>query len=246
MTSMELNSKERVILEHLISASPDARQVMRAYALIWLDEGEPVDEIAQRLGISRQSVYNWALRVQQRDDSELHSRLADAPRSGRPCTAKGGIDSLVQEVIDTDPRQLGYRSTVWTAPLLVSYLSREQAIEVSADSVSRALTRLRIKWKRPRPQLGLRSPTWRQAKGGCKMGFSASRARSYSCGLRRSLAKPRRCLAATAASASKRAFPSPAIAQSAFYTEPSISGAALCCCGLPTCGTSKRTNTSWR
>src|SRR2546430_10768342 len=48
MTSMELNRKERVILEHLISASPDARQVMRAYALIWLDEGEPVDEIAQR------------------------------------------------------------------------------------------------------------------------------------------------------------------------------------------------------
>src|SRR5207253_11358136 len=165
MTSMELNSKERVILEHLISASPDARQVMRAYALIWLDEGEPVDEIAQRLGISRQSVYNWALRVQQRDDSELHSRLADAPRSGRPCTAKGVIDSLVQEVIDTDPRQLGYRSTIWTAPLLVSYLSREQAIEVSADSVSRALTRLRIKWKRPRHHLALRSPTWRQAKG---------------------------------------------------------------------------------
>src|SRR2546430_3914799 len=87
---------------------------MRADALIWLDEGEPVDEIAQRLGISRQSVYNCAVRVQQRDDSELHSRLADAPRSGRPCTAKGVMDSLVQEVIDTDPRQLGYRSTVWT------------------------------------------------------------------------------------------------------------------------------------
>src|SRR3989454_10001009 len=157
MTSMELNRKERVILEHLISASPDARQVLRAYALIWLDEGEPVDEIAQRLGISRQSVYNWALRVRQRDDSELHSRLADAPRSGRPCTAKGGIDSLVQEVLDTDPRQLGYRSTVWTAPLLVSSLSREQAIEVSADSVSRAPTRLRSKGN-------AHDPLWRCAR----------------------------------------------------------------------------------
>ncbi len=56
MRYLELNSKERVMLEPIISASPDARQVMRAYALIWLDEGEPVDEIAQRLGVSRQSV----------------------------------------------------------------------------------------------------------------------------------------------------------------------------------------------
>src|SRR2546430_2736885 len=120
MTSMELNRKERVILEHLISASPDARQVMRADALIWLDEGEPVDEIAQRLGISRQSVYNWAL--------------------------------------------------------------------------------------------------------------PPSPARSSAGGRTPSFAPPRRCLAATAASASKRAVPSPASAQSAFYTEPSISGAALCCC----------------
>jgi len=31
MTYMELNSKERVMLEHIISASPDARQVRRAY-----------------------------------------------------------------------------------------------------------------------------------------------------------------------------------------------------------------------
>ncbi len=230
MTYLELNSKERVMLEYIISTSPDARQVMRAYALIWLDEGEPVSEIAPRLGVSRQSVYNWAIRVQQRDDIALHLRLADAPRSGRPCTAKGVIDSLVAEVIDTDPRQLGYRSTVWTAPLLVSYLSHEQGIEVSADSVSRAITRLRIKWKRPRHHLALRSPTWRQAKGGCKTGFSASRARSFSCWMRRSFAKPRRCIAATAASASKRAFPLRAIAQSEFSTEPSISRAARHCC----------------
>lgn len=180
MTYMEFNSKERVMLEHIISAAPDARQVRRTYALIWLDEGEPVSEIAQRLGVSRQSVYNWAIRVQQRDDIELQSRLADAPRRGRPCTAKGIIDSLVEEVIDTDPHQLGYRSTVWTAPLLVSYLSREPAIAVSADSVSRALTRLRIKWKRPRHPLALRSPTWRQAKGAAKRAFlQAAHAHSH-------------------------------------------------------------------
>jgi transposase len=166
MTYIELNSKERILLEGILSDSLDARQVLRAYALIWLDEGDWVEEIAQRLSVSRQTIYNWASRFQQRQDLDLSARVADAPRSGRPCTAKGIIDSLIEDVIDADPRQIGYGSTVWTAPLLVAYLRTEHKIEVSSDSVSLALARLRIRWKRPRHQLALRSPTWRQAKGG--------------------------------------------------------------------------------
>ena len=166
MTYIDLNGKERMILEQIISSSSDARQVLRAYALLWLDEGYSVDEVAQQLQVSRQSVYNWVTRFQQRSDIEIINRLADASRSGRPCRAKGIIDSLIAEIIDCDPRQLGYRSTVWTAPLLVSYLSHQHRIDVSTDSVSRAIARLHIKWKRPRHHLAMRSPTWRQAKGG--------------------------------------------------------------------------------
>jgi transposase len=166
MTSIELNSKQRITLEKIISVSRDARQVMRAYALLWLDEGDSVDEVAQRLGVSRQSVYNWAWRFSQRNDDSFSLCLADAPRSGRPCTAKGIIDPLIDGIIASDPRRLGYRSTVWTAPLLVAHLKSEYGIEVSTDSVALAIARLRIKWKRPRHHLAMRSPTWRQAKGG--------------------------------------------------------------------------------
>lgn len=166
MTYIALNGKQRVMLDQIISNSSDARQVMSAYALIWLDDGESVEEIAQQLQVSRQSIYNWAMRFQQRQELDLDARLVDAVRSGRPCTAKGIIDSLIAEVIDSDPRQLGYQSTVWTAPLLVFYLSAKHEIEVSSDSVSRAITRLGLKWKRPRHTLALRSATWRQAKGG--------------------------------------------------------------------------------
>lgn len=166
MTYVELNGKERMMLEAIISSPSDARRVLRAYALLWLDEGYSVDEVAQQLQVSRQSIYNWAARFQQRSDVELSQRLADASRSGRPCTAKGIIDPLIAEIIDFDPRQLGYHSTVWTAPLLVSHLRDKHKIAVSTDSVARAIARLRIKWKRPRHHLAMRSPTWRQAKGG--------------------------------------------------------------------------------
>ncbi|MCA1617015.1 MAG: helix-turn-helix domain-containing protein [Acidobacteria bacterium] len=43
----------------MVSHSHDARSVQRAYALLWLDDGDLVPEIADRLGVSRQSIYHW-------------------------------------------------------------------------------------------------------------------------------------------------------------------------------------------
>jgi transposase len=73
---------------------------------------------------------------------------------------------LIDQIIDTDPRELDYRSTVWTAALLRQYLSESHQLSVSQRSVSYALSRLSIRWKRPRHQLALRHRFWRQAKGG--------------------------------------------------------------------------------
>ncbi len=166
MTDSILSRRERVKVEDLISPPHDARQTLRAYALLWLDDGESVPEVAQRLGVTRQTVYNWASRFQARPDLVIAVRLADAPRCGRPCSASGVIDPLIDAVIERDPRELDYRSTVWTASLLVEYLRAEHQLVVSDDSVRLAIARLRIRWKRPRHQLALRPNTWRQAKGG--------------------------------------------------------------------------------
>jgi transposase len=166
MIHLQLSRKERAELEWLISHTHDARLLQRAQAVLWFITGESVEAIAVRLLVSRQSVYNWFERFQGRDALPLAARLADADRSGRPRTARGIIDPLIDSVIDTDPRELGYRSTVWTAGLLQTYLSEGHQIEVSAKSISFAIARLRIRWKRPRHRLALRPETWRQAKGG--------------------------------------------------------------------------------
>jgi hypothetical protein len=78
----------------------------------------------------------------------------------------GVIDPLIIEVIERDPRELGYRSTVWTAPLLRQYLQEIHHLDVSRPSVSLAIDRLGLRWKRPRHGLARRPATWRQAKGG--------------------------------------------------------------------------------
>lgn len=121
MTDFALSASERVQLEFLVARTHDARQALRAYALLWLDDGDCVPETATRLGVSRQSIYNWAHALHERMDGPVTARLADGARTGRPRTAHGVIDPLIEMVIDCDPRDLGYGSTLWTPPLLVQY-----------------------------------------------------------------------------------------------------------------------------
>jgi transposase len=166
MAPFQLRPHERRTLIRIACSAPTAKELTRAQALLWLDEGEAVEEVAQRLLVSRQTVYNWLLRFRQRSDQELWARLQDAPRQGRPPTALGIIDPLLEEVIEGDPRLHGYRHTVWTATLLQHYLRKAHGIIVCRKSISLAIARLGIRWKRPRHVLGQRPDTWRQAKGG--------------------------------------------------------------------------------
>ena len=154
-------------MEHLLEHTRDARLIVRAYALLWLDDGDSIAEVATRLSVTRQTVYNWASRFQLRSTPEFIARLVDEPRCGRPRTATAvTVEELLASVIERDPRELQYRSTVWTAPLLAQYVWDEQQLVVSDDSVRRIIARLHIRWKRPRHSLALRPETWRQAKGG--------------------------------------------------------------------------------
>jgi len=173
MTPIVLTDRQRAELEGAILCTPSAKECCRAQALLWLTEGESVEGVADLLHVSRQTVYNWVNRFRERAGLDLRDRLNDAPRPGRPRIGGGVIDPLIAEVIDSDPRARGYRATVWTAPLLSRYLREHHQIAVCDRTVSRAIARLGIRWKRPRHQLARRPDTWRQSKGGSN---AASRA----------------------------------------------------------------------
>jgi transposase len=165
-----LTERERTMVAAVAMHPGDTTVLRRAQALLWRDEGESIAEVSERLGVSRRTISYWQAHFRERQALELPVRLGEGHRSGRPRTAAGIIDPLLESVLDQDPREVGYRSTVWTAPLLRQYLEDTHALSVSRQSVSLALGRLRIRWKRPRHQLALRAPTWRQAKGGLNTG----------------------------------------------------------------------------
>jgi transposase len=171
MTLITLSTQESATLGKLIAHTKDATQLRRAQALLWLDAGEGVPGVAERLRVSRRTIYHWVTRFQERRALDLPARLLDGTRPGRPRTVQGIIDPLIDAVIDRDPRDYGYRFTVWTASLLQHYLQEVHHRAVSRKSVSLAMARLGLRWKRPRHDLVRRAAHWRQATGGSNVGW---------------------------------------------------------------------------
>jgi len=173
----KLTYREHHRLEELAAQTTDARILRRAQALLWVEKGESPEAVGKRLGVSPRTIYYWHARFQPRRGLDLRTRLADGTRSGRPRTAWEISDPFLEAVLDQAPRTLGYRAAVWTAPLLQHYLQEVHDLRVSRPSVSLALGRLRVRWKRPRHQLALRAPRWREANGGSNGGSRSGSAR---------------------------------------------------------------------
>jgi putative transposase len=83
---VSLPPAEKTYLQKLLSKGwLRAKMFKRATALLEVNRGKSLSEVAQTLGVSYQSVSNWWKAYQQKG----FSMLADAPRSGRPIEIDG-------------------------------------------------------------------------------------------------------------------------------------------------------------
>jgi hypothetical protein len=83
MAVISVTTSQRQELQHLARRGRDARVVRRPQGLLWLDQGEHSIVVAQRLAVTRESVYAWARRLRLADANSLAQRLTDQPLSGR-------------------------------------------------------------------------------------------------------------------------------------------------------------------
>ena len=153
-------------LQTTIQSSPRGREVRRAQVLVWLHEGETVQSIARRLRLSRQSIYEMVRRYAGRSHLPVVERICDRPHPGRPAIQRQQSREIVQRLLQQAPARYGYRSPIWTVPMLRHQVEARLQRTVSADTVRRALHQLRYRYKRPRLVLARRAANWRQAKGG--------------------------------------------------------------------------------
>lgn len=166
MALFQLTSRAYALLREVARSSTNAREVRRAQALLWLHENYLAQAVADRLGMSRQTVQRWKRQYQERVQDPVQARLQEGQHTGRVPHQLKLARKEIERVWRGDPRRYGFRARNWTVPMLRCLIHRHTTTWVGRSTVRRALRSLRYRYKRPRLTLARRSPTWRQEKGG--------------------------------------------------------------------------------
>jgi transposase len=166
MAHRKLTPNERAALQEAVKRERDANVVRRAQALLWRDAGERVPAIAERLQVTRQTIYNWLRVFHERDTQSVRDRLQDAPRSGRPPTQRQRIEALVRRLWEQPTALEGDEQAIARTAVALQRELAKQGVAVHERTIRRVLRALDYRFKRPRYVLARRSKTWRQQKGG--------------------------------------------------------------------------------
>jgi transposase len=147
MDHLNLNAWQRRRLRRQLRATRDARTYRRTLAILEVDRGRSVRDVATSLGVEPRTIYYW-IEAYLRDHDP--ASLADADRPGRPSLWDEGLGNRLRAAMDLSPQRLGYPSVEWTVPLLREYLGDQGGERPSDETIRRGLRQLGYVWKRPR------------------------------------------------------------------------------------------------
>ena len=145
MSIVQLTSSQRRQLRTELRHATDASYYHRLLAILELDRGQTVAEVAASLQVTRQSVYNWAHSFAACSDPAV---LRDHYGVGRPTAWTEELKTLLWTSFQQRPNELGYVGVNWTVPLLQEHLLRQGSRWLSDDTIRRELDKLGYVWKR--------------------------------------------------------------------------------------------------
>jgi transposase len=147
MDGLSLNLRQRHRLQRELRSADEAAMCRRILAVLEVDAGKPISGVAELLGVSRQSIYNWIESYVVRHDPE---DLADQERPGRPPRWTEEVQAVLEECLKSPPDSWGYQAVGWTVPLLRNWLTEQTGLTFSESAIRQRLHRLGYTWKRPR------------------------------------------------------------------------------------------------
>jgi transposase len=155
-----LTQEERAALEAAQQQSPKVRHWRRYQAVLLRADGRFVKDVAQALGCTETSVYNWT--AAWREGGVAGIAEGKHPGQARRLTreAEAALEALLTE---GDPQAHGYAATGWTVPLLHTELGK-QGYPAAERTLRRTLRRLGWRWKRPKFVLGRPDPAYAEKK----------------------------------------------------------------------------------
>jgi transposase len=147
MSKPDLAPYERRKLRRHLHQTSDASLYQRLLAVLEVDQGRPVNEVARLLNVSGQSVHNWVDRFRQQRQI---AGLIDQYGIGRPTLWTQERVAMLRALLGSSPDQWGYFANDWTVPLLQEQLLHCTGQAFAEDTVRRELHRLGYVWKRGR------------------------------------------------------------------------------------------------
>ena len=147
MSDLNLRPWQRRRRRCQLERTRDARTYRRTLALLEVDRGRPVTDVARTLGVSRRRVSNGIAASCRAGDP---SALADAPRPGRPHLGTEERLAVLRQLLATTPDKLGDFAANGTLPLLGEPWEHRTGWRPWDETIRDQLDRMGYAGKRPR------------------------------------------------------------------------------------------------
>ena len=144
LAGTELTELQQVIRNH---SKPRVR--VRAIIIRMSHEGCTAPAIAKMLGISRQTVLHQIQRYEQQGIIGIE----DKPRCGAPAKANAEYIAKLKQAVASDPRELGYRFSVWSVERLQKHLHQQTQIQLTPIYLHELMQKHDIVYRKPKHDL---------------------------------------------------------------------------------------------
>ena len=135
-----LDTSQMAVLKELIKTDASARARMRAHSIVLSSKGYGLDDIAEILDLSRNTVSSW---IDHWEESGVES-LYDHARSGAPSKLTASDIEVVKNMISEHPH---------SPKIILATIVEQLHKTVSLSTLKRIVKKHRFRWKRVRKSL---------------------------------------------------------------------------------------------
>jgi transposase len=148
-TVYQLKPKELATIERAMRQDKRAEVRQRAMVIRLLHLGHKPETVAEQQMVSVPTIYNWhkLWRAQGIEG------LANQPKTGRPSKATEAYCRTLEEVLEKEPSEFGYRFAIWTIDRLRAHLEKKTGILLSESRFRALLKKKGYRYRRPKHDL---------------------------------------------------------------------------------------------
>jgi len=127
-------------------ARGDLRLVKRLTALLLVAKHDPIEQVAQTVGMAESTVYAWVRAFLLQGVASLRYRTSP----GRPAKLSGSQKQRLREVVAAGPEAAGYATGCWSSSLIQALIQREFGVLYNVHYVTELLDNLGFSYQKAR------------------------------------------------------------------------------------------------